>query len=738
MRIHEPPAPSTALFRNDRCSVSGLLLYILLASNVPEESTRAGESPGTSSGRIRLVEQMPALPQPYAMRNWTKVTREYLEFIFDFDKRGQHLPLVRWQDSTRKMIWVPAYVGNRDGPESINYLAAVVSGSLVDVDMRSFHGHDWVAMGTNFFNSADGAFLDWAKGHSGESFWYDILPNVLFFQLNGLYPGDPERERLILRVADRWYSASVTLGGDTNSSALPNFDHTGFDLRTMQPFDNGKRIEPEGAAGIAWLEYMAWQRSKEPRFLAAADWAIRALEQRPIEANPLYEVLLPYAAFTAVRMNAELGRNYDVQKLVNWCFEARPKPQARPNWGVITGSWNGLDVGGLVGSVTDGGGYAFAMNTFQYAGTLAPMARYDSHFARPIGKWILNLANAARLFYPNAHDAEHQSSSAWARKHDPKSVIAYEGLRKWKRSAASVACADRTTAGTVTQGSYKSTRFFREEPADNEVLEESGASTGAHLDHTWEFLLPDVVERFLVVAAERVDRGHRGNAFAFSYASNSEGPFTRAFCVSGSISNLVKELPAGLKGKLFVRAESTDCEPGQLARDQLRVDAMAISYRSENGPYAQGDLIVSFIDLVKDSTVPIVLYRPEEVVTDLGLYGSSHVGNLGGLIKPTNVQKILRLDLLKTDYYHGPAYPTFLYYNPFSTLKVVEVNLGQKLTDGYDTVSKTFLFHNAHGKNSITIGPDTAVILVLTPAGGKLSRDGHHTLVDNVVVDYTS
>jgi hypothetical protein len=199
----------------------------------------------------------------------------------------------------------------------------------------------------------------------------------------------------------------------------------------MKPFDNGERIEPEGAAGIAWLEYMAWRQSKDPRFLAAADWSIRALESKPVEASPLYEVLLPYAALTAARMNAELGRSYDVAKLVNWCFDPRPGPQARPNWGVITGSWNGLDVDGLVGSATDGGGYAFAMNTFQYAGTLAPLARHYFCYAHDLG----NDESGQRLtpFYANAHDAEHQSSQPGPRL-DRRSVIAYEGLRKWKRS----------------------------------------------------------------------------------------------------------------------------------------------------------------------------------------------------------------------------------------------------------------------------------------------------------------
>lgn len=83
-----------------------------------------------------------------------------------------------------------------------------------------------------------------------------MLPNVLFFQLADLYPGDTDRDRLVSAVADRWQQACVALGGSVNPPALPNFDHTAFNTRTMRPYDNGERIEPEGAAGITWLEYM--------------------------------------------------------------------------------------------------------------------------------------------------------------------------------------------------------------------------------------------------------------------------------------------------------------------------------------------------------------------------------------------------------------------------------------------------------------------------------------------------
>ena len=68
-------------------------------------------------------------------------------------------------------------------------------------------------------------------------------------------------------------------------------------------------------------------------------------------------------------------------------------------WGAILEEWNGTPVHGLIGSVYPEYEYAFAMNTFQAAGVLAPIARYDDRLARDLAKWILNLAaNLAASF----------------------------------------------------------------------------------------------------------------------------------------------------------------------------------------------------------------------------------------------------------------------------------------------------------------------------------------------------
>ena len=80
------------------------------------------------------------------------------------------------------------------------------------------------------------------------------------------------------------------------------------------------------------------------------------------------------------------------------------------------------------------------MNTFAQAGALVPVARYDPRYARALGKWMLNLTNAARLFYPGALPLEHESSADWSG--DPSHVIAYEGLRRVWRGKSPFATGD--------------------------------------------------------------------------------------------------------------------------------------------------------------------------------------------------------------------------------------------------------------------------------------------------------
>jgi len=712
-----------------RIAVLTVMIAAVSVNVQAEENTAELKQPRVP---IPTVERMPALPEPYKLRDWAGVTRDYLEILFDQERRGEHLPLIEWKDPKHSVVGIPSFVGGEHNAEAINLMAALVSGSLVGIDMTRFHGHDWVAQAAQFYSPRDGVYVNRAGETAGGSFWYDTLANVLFFQLGDLYPDDPGRREQLLKIAERWLQACQALGARTDPPALPDFDHTAFRVRDMKPFDNGNRVEPEGGAAIAWMEYMAWIRSGDRRFLTTADQAIRALERRPQDRNPLYEVLLPYGVIAAARMNAEEGHKHEVAKLLNWCFEARGAPQARPWWGLISGRWGDQDVHGLVGSVRDGQGYAFAMNTFQYAGTLAPLARYDDRYAETIGKWLLHLSSAARLFYGNALDAEHQSCPDWSRTNDPQSVIAYEGLRHWKRGAVTARSDLRTVRGKVVSGDYTATHFWREAPPRLEMLEEGPEG----LEHLWDFDLPDAAERRLVIAAARVSGGRAGNAFRFSYAETPEGPFTQAALISGTQRPSAVRIPDKLRGRLYLKVVSTDQTREASQGDRLEIDALSISYPSEIAPFAQGDAVVGFVSLLADSRVPVVLYRPPSAITDLSAYGSSHVGSLGGIVRASNVPGILRIDLLRTDYFHARAYPTALYYNPYPVDKTVSIPLEDQPVDLYDAVSNQFVHKGVQGVVDVTFPPSTARVLVLAPAGGKLRRDGARTLINDTVVDY--
>jgi len=98
----------------------------------------------------------------------------------------------------------------------------------------------------------------------------------------------------------------------------------------------------------------------------------------------------------------------------------------------------------------------------------------------------------------------------------------------------------------------------------------------------------------------------------------------------------------------------------------------------------------------------------------------------------------LRLDALKTDYFHDEAYPTYLYFNPYDEDKVVDIDVGTGSSDLYDAVSNIFLQTGVSGAGYFMIPADAAVLLVLVPTGGIISYDLDRMLVDDVVVDYRS
>ncbi len=525
---------------------------------------------------IPRIEQMPNEPSPFNVRDWQEVAMKYDSFVYDITKTGQYLPFVNLQSSGVNYPQNPAfglhtYVGTNspNGKEAINILPSLVGATLVGADKSNQYGRNWVLMSQDFFNKNNGELIygNNPGANSGNDWWYDMMPNIYFYQLYDLYPnlgGDEAFQ--FTTVANRFVQAVRAMGGSDAPWQQADMNHRAWSFLQMQPNDNGVK-EPEAAGAYAWVLYNAWKETGNPEYLKAAEWSMEFLNN--LTSNPSYELQLPYGVYMAAKMNAEINTNYDLEKMVNWTFDRGPLR----GWGSIVGTWGGFDVDGVIGEANDGGNdYAFQMNGTQQAAALAPMVRYDKRFARAIGKWMLNLANATRLFFPGYLPGSLQDASAWSNANDPDRVIGYEALRE------------------VWQG---------------------------------------------------------------------------------------------------------------------------------NSPYSTGDALGG-----------------GWAGTNLALYGTSSIGYMGAILEKTNDPKILKIDLLKTDFFKGEAYPTYLFFNPYLQSKTVEFAVGNDPSDLYDALSETFILQGVSGMVDITIPANEAVLLTIAPANGVLSYDKNRMLINGVVVDY--
>lgn len=404
------------------------LLLLLLITGIAQAQV--------SQTAIARVNEMADLPAPLKIIDWKEMALKFDSTVYNFNSQGKYWPLI-WMDTTGKnfkqpVIGVYTAIGDvrqgRDNNkgmfhEALASMGAVLGASLVGIDKSDSKGINYVGMLKNYFNKDTGwnimmnntapevALLG---GGYGRDWWYDVYPNVLFYAIYDQYPDEPMFEELARTIAEQFYKADSVLNG--------NYNYSYFDYGKMQPMTNHICIQADAAAGHAYVLYTAYLKFGDPRYLRGAISAMKALEAQ--EINPTYELLMPFGAYLAARMNAEQGTDFDVHKMLNWTFDGTAV--CRKGWGVLTGNWNGIDISGTVGSTVDHGGYSFLMNTFDAAWPLVPLVKYQPQYANAIGKWMLNAVNASRFYYPQYMPEAHQTLPEFAAV--TKGVIAYEGM----------------------------------------------------------------------------------------------------------------------------------------------------------------------------------------------------------------------------------------------------------------------------------------------------------------------
>lgn len=565
-------------------------LSIVLVVFLITSSCHTREAVAVKQRHLQRIDEMSELPQPLRIIDYEKLALKFDSTVFDFGAKGRYWPLV-WVDSSQKnfaqnVAGLYTAIGDvRQGPEhnkgifheALATMGATLGATLVGIDKSNSGNINYVGMLKNYFNKETGwdimmnntcpevALLG---GGYGRDWWYDVFPNVLFYAIYDKYPDEPGFKEIARSIADKFYKADSILKG--------NYDYSYFDYGKMKPMKTAICAQPDASAGHAWVLYAAYKKFGDLRYLKGAISALDALQSQP--QNPTYEVLMPFGAYLSARMNAEQGKRYDVTKMLHWSFDGTAI--CREGWGVLTGRWNGFDISGIVGSTVDHGGYGFLMNTYDAAWPLVAMVRYNQSYAQAIGKWMLNAANATRLFYPQYIPDNHQTDAQEAAV--TKGVIGYEGL--------------------IRQSSYKQ----------------------------------------------------------------------------------FENLP---------------------------------------GPVAQGD-------------GPLWVPGKNPQASQFSVYGSAHAGIFGSIIRRTEVDGILQLNLLATDFYREKAYPTFLYYNPYTEDKTITLKVGKDKVDLYNTVTGGFIAKGVSTASSVKLLPRTAAVIVCVPSNGKIVYEGKKMVVNDVVVDY--
>ncbi len=181
------------------------------------------------------------------------------------------------------------------------------------------YGQNWALMCEEYFNkrAEENIYLNHPHTSSGDDWWYETMPNIFFLQLNYLYPHLGSFDDQLETLAKQWLNATAFMGGSTTPWKVPYMNYRAWSMSTMTPLDIGVK-EPEAAGAIAWMLYNAYIITGDRKYLSGAEWSLEYLNS--YTGNPSYELQLPYGVYAAARINAEVGTDYDIEKMVNWCL----------------------------------------------------------------------------------------------------------------------------------------------------------------------------------------------------------------------------------------------------------------------------------------------------------------------------------------------------------------------------------------------------------------------------------
>jgi hypothetical protein len=129
-------------------------------------------------------------------------------------------------------------------------------------------------------------------------------------------------------------------------------------------------------------------------------------------------------------------------------------------------------------------------------------------------------------------------------------------------------------------------------------------------------------------------------------------------------------------------------------------------------------------------------YASGDYESHRSIYGGAYALWWGELVKPTEDEYILQLNVSKSDFLAAQTFPSYLYYNPYNVSKTVTLKLDGSKVDIYDLVEQRFTNETTIGSIPVEIPGNGSRILVIVPSGAKRGVENGVLHGDGVPIDY--
>lgn len=343
---------------------------------------------------IQATQDIPYLPANYQYTNWREKAIKFNEMLFNMKDYNLIFQELQSKNTGRESMGIVTYTDEERSSEyaqALTLIGALLSAEKLNKDSI---GEDELNKIVQFVESyynienGEGTILNYQNVDSTElSFWQQIYPAVAYFMLMDRYEATVDSDALLRNIADTWYEVVMDLGG---SDGIVDFNYTGYDFKNKVPFDNGEWTEPDAAAGVALLQYYAFEKFEDRKYIKAATLCMNYMND--FQRNPGYELLYLYLPYLSARLNSVEEYHFNTAKYMEFFFT---ESDYRHEYGTFKGDFGT----GLIGDRTQYGGTPYSFQSIIGATALAPMLKYDQRYAVEVGRYLLQVTQSLNLFY---------------------------------------------------------------------------------------------------------------------------------------------------------------------------------------------------------------------------------------------------------------------------------------------------------------------------------------------------